>query len=101
MNPLTRWRAAWIAPFALALACTNAAPAPQAPLTTTAQERPLTYPETRREDVSVAAHGITLPDPYQWLERVDSPERTATVPSRSESGDGRLIVVQAAKSLLR
>ncbi len=100
MNPLTRWRAAWIAPFALALACTNTAPAPQAQLTT-AQERPLTYPETRREDVTVTAHGLTLPDPYQWLERVDSPEVRAWMKAQDDLTTQRLDALPQREALAR
>jgi prolyl oligopeptidase len=47
----------------------------------TAAEKPapLTYPEARRTDVTESLHGQTIPDPYRWLEDLDSPETTAWV----------------------
>ncbi|HEY4003317.1 MAG TPA: prolyl oligopeptidase family serine peptidase [Candidatus Xenobia bacterium] len=32
------------------------------------------YPPTRREDVAETLHGVQVPDPYRWLEKVDDPE---------------------------
>ena len=34
----------------------------------------LAYPEVRRTDFSETIHGVTVPDPYRWLEDIDSPE---------------------------
>jgi prolyl oligopeptidase len=37
-------------------------------------QKPLQYPETRREDYTETLHGISVPDPYRWLENGSSEE---------------------------
>jgi prolyl oligopeptidase len=39
----------------------------------------ITYPEAPRSDVTDTLHGTPIPDPYRWLEDLDSPETTTWV----------------------
>jgi prolyl oligopeptidase len=52
---------------------------PSLPLDAAEKTAALTYPEARRSDVAETLHGVTVPDPYRWLEELDSPETTAWV----------------------
>lgn len=42
------------------------------------------YPPTRREDFNETLHGVTIPDPYRWLEDDHSPETEAWVRAQNE-----------------
>lgn len=35
-------------------------------------EQPLTYPESKRTDFTETIHGVEVPDPYRWLEEIDT-----------------------------
>jgi Prolyl oligopeptidase, N-terminal beta-propeller domain len=39
------------------------------------------YPELRRNDLVEELHGVKVPDPYRWLEDLNSSETTVS-PSR-------------------
>lgn len=48
----------------------------------------LTYPPAQRGDVLDAYHGIQVPDPYRWMEDIDSPQTRAWVEAEARlSGD--------------
>ena len=48
----------------------------------------LTYPEARRADTSEVLHGVTVADPYRWMEDIDSAETVAWVDAQAKlTGD--------------
>jgi prolyl oligopeptidase len=47
---------------------------PAAPGPAPAMPEQPSYPPTRRDDVSEVLHGVTISDPYRWLEDESSPE---------------------------
>lgn len=55
-----------------------AAPKPPAPIASASATMPTTpaypYPATRADDVTDTIHGVTVHDPYRWLEDAKSPE---------------------------
>ncbi|HEU4928433.1 MAG TPA: prolyl oligopeptidase family serine peptidase, partial [Candidatus Krumholzibacteria bacterium] len=42
------------------------------------------YPRTRRDRTVETIHGVTIADPYRWLESLDNPETKAWVKSQSD-----------------
>ena len=54
-------------------ACVSSSPAPDSPVPR------WVYPSTRRADVVDEYHGVTVADPYRWLEDDNSPETKAWV----------------------
>jgi prolyl oligopeptidase len=44
----------------------------------------ITYPDSAREDVSDVIHGVTVPDPYRWLEDIDSQQTQAWIAAQNE-----------------
>jgi prolyl oligopeptidase len=52
-----------------------------------AQAEPVKYPETRQSDLVETHFGIRVPDPYRWLEEIDSSETQAFVRQQSAVTD--------------
>jgi prolyl oligopeptidase len=57
-------------------------------LATTGQ--PLSYPVAPRGDVIADYHGVQVPDPYRWLEDIDSPATRAWVEAEGKLSRGYL-----------
>ena len=51
---------------------------------------PVKYPETRRTDFTDTYFGTKVPDPYRWLESLNSPETKAWVTAQNEVTFGYL-----------
>jgi len=70
--------------------------APVASVPTTAPVTPvvvtpaLPYPPTRRDDVKDVLHGVTVDDPYRWLEDGKAPEVKAWMKAQDELARGEL-----------
>lgn len=60
---------------------------------------PLTYPEARRADTTDTLHGQTIPDPYRWLEDLDSPETTAWVKAQQTLTEAYLSKIPERETL--
>ena len=43
------------------------------------QQNTFDYPETARADTVDTLHGIQVPDPYRWLEEIDSDQTQAWI----------------------
>ena len=43
------------------------------------------YPTARRSDFSETLHGIEVPDPYRWMENIDSEETRAWIKAQNET----------------
>ncbi len=68
---------------AVLAACHSSAPGRDiGPATMSSDVRPATalnYPQAARGDVVAMHHGDTVPDPYRWLEELDSPQTRAWI----------------------
>jgi prolyl oligopeptidase len=56
----------------------------------TADSPSLKYPATKKGEVADDYHGVKVPDPYRWLEEVDSPDTKAWVAAENEVTMGYL-----------
>lgn len=59
----------------------------------------LTYPKARRADTADTLHGQTIPDPYRWLEDLDSPETTAWVKAQQTLTEAYLSKIPERETL--
>lgn len=57
---------------------------------TTVSAQPLTYPDTRKADQTDTYHGVSIADPYRWLEDDNSPETKAWVEAQNKVTFGYL-----------
>ncbi len=60
---------------------------------------PLTYPETRTEDVTDTYHGVEVKDPYRWLEDDRSDETAAWVKSQNAVTQSYLDTIPKRKDI--
>lgn len=51
---------------------------------------PLEYPESKRLDLVETLHGVSVPDPYRWLEEMESPDVKAWVEAQNKLTFGYL-----------
>ncbi|MDQ3000731.1 MAG: prolyl oligopeptidase family serine peptidase [Fibrobacterota bacterium] len=57
--------------------------------------QPLAYPNTRKSGQVDDLHGVSIPDPYRWLEDLDSPETAAWVEAQNKVTFGFLESIPA------
>ncbi|KAG0208805.1 hypothetical protein BGX28_000348 [Mortierella sp. GBA30] len=50
----------------------------------TSQDCKIVYPQVRRSDVSYTQHGVTVADPYRWLETLDSAETKSFIEDQNK-----------------
>ena len=56
-------------------------------------------PETRRDSVTENMHGVTIADPYRWLENLDSPETRFWVVAEAHVAEHSLDKLPPRKAL--
>ncbi|MDJ0924826.1 MAG: S9 family peptidase, partial [Acidimicrobiia bacterium] len=59
------------------------------------------YPHTRRDNVVDDYHGVSVGDPYRWLEQVESDEVLAWVDAQNEVTAGYLESIESRAALRR
>jgi len=57
------------------------------------------YPPARRGDVADDYHGVAVPDPYRWLEDLDSPETRAWIDAENALTESFLAAVPARERI--
>jgi len=57
------------------------------------------YPHARRTDFSETLHGTQVPDPYRWMEDIDSPETTAWVQAQNELTQSYLATIPQREAI--
>lgn len=59
----------------------------------------LVYPESKRVDHVDVIHGVSVPDPYRWLEDIDSEETRTWVEAQNELTFGYLSKISAREKI--
>jgi prolyl oligopeptidase len=55
----------------------------------------LKYPDTPRSDIADTLHGVRVPDPYRWLEEIDSDQTQAWIKSQNRLSSTYLSQIEA------
>jgi prolyl oligopeptidase len=82
-------RTLWVA-LALPLAACSPGPPRDANSNARASKPTLVYPPAKRGDVIDDYHGVSVPDPYRWLEQLDSAETREWVTAQARLTDSYL-----------
>ncbi len=61
---------------------------------------PLSYPAARRADTTEMLHGVSIADPYRWMEDIDSAETVAWVDAQAKLTEDFLATLPRRKGLL-
>ena len=64
-----------------------------------ANAEPIAYPKATRGDTKDTYHGVTIADPYRWLEQMDSPETRAWIEAENTSTFAHLEQIPARTQL--
>lgn len=64
-------------------------------------KKPLNYPNSRRTELVEKLHGIDVPDPYRWLEDIDSEETRTWIEAQNELTYGFLEDVPAREEITK
>lgn len=67
----------------------------------TQQNSPIQYPASPRGDVVETLHGVPVPDPYRWLEDIDSEQTAAWIEAQNEVTFGYLAQIPAREQIAR
>ena len=69
--------------LSLTLSAACASSSSSAPTSKATASSALSYPDARRGDVTYEHHGVTIADPYRWLEDPDAPESRAWIEAQN------------------
>jgi prolyl oligopeptidase len=70
-------------------------------LSAAASADPLTYPAARRDALVESLHGTSVPDPYRWMEDIDSPETRKWVEAQADLANSFLAAIPQRASFLK
>ena len=70
-------------------------------LTAAASADPLTYPAARRDALVESLHGTSVPDPYRWMEDIDSPETRKWVEAQADLANSYLTAIPQRATFLK
>jgi prolyl oligopeptidase len=70
-------------------------------LAVSATAGPINYPPARRDAQTDDYNGVEVPDPYRWLEQLDSPETRSWVKAQAQLADSYLDKIPTRKNIQR